>query len=278
VAELAGKVAIVTGGASGIGRASAERFIEEGARVVIADVNAAQGEAVARELGNAAAFKQTDVSKAEEIQALVDFAVERFGKLDIMFNNAGIPSQMSERFLDDPLPDFHQVMSINLYGIMAGTQIAGRWMAKNGGGSIINTSSSSGVQPGLALMTYRSAKAAVAHFTKCVAIDLAEYGIRVNGIAPGMIKTAMTTFHDPSLTPEQAEKVTIAQKPVWFAGQPLKRQGMPDDIADSVLFLASDRARHITGVVLSVDGGMTIGDPVNHLRKLMDARETALSE
>src|SRR5262245_19556667 len=137
--ELSGKVAIVTGGASGIGRASAELFVEEGAKVVVADVDAARGDDVVAKLGAAAAFQQTDVASADQVQELVDFAVARFGGLHVMFNNAGISDGMFRSFLDDDLRSFQRVMGVNLFGVMVGSQRAARHMAKNGGGSIINT-------------------------------------------------------------------------------------------------------------------------------------------
>jgi len=270
--ELANKVAVVTGGASGIGRAIVERFVADGARVLIADLSVERGEALAVALGPDSAFHQTDVSDAGSIETAIDAATNRFGRLDVMVNNAGIPSVAAARFLDDELPDFDQVMRVNLFGVMAGTRAAGRWMRDHGGGVIINTASSSGVQPGVALMTYRASKAAVGHFTRCVALDLAEYGIRVNAVAPGMTKTEMMTFAEPGMTEEQTAAIDAAMLPAWLAGQPLKLQCLPEDIADSVAFLASDRARLVTGIVVSVDGGMTVGDPVNHLIALMARR------
>src|SRR5262245_41141226 len=134
--ELIGKVAIVTGGAGGLGRATVELFVEEGAKVVIADVDTQRGEELAAKLGGAAAFKRTDVASADEIQALVDFTVERFGGLNVMFNNAGISGGMRLRFLDDDLSEFQHVMAVNLFGVMIGSQRAARHMVKNGGGSI----------------------------------------------------------------------------------------------------------------------------------------------
>jgi NAD(P)-dependent dehydrogenase (short-subunit alcohol dehydrogenase family) len=275
--ELSGKVAIVTGGATGLGRATVELFVEEGARVVIADIDA-RGEELARALGAAALFKQTDVSKADEVQALVDFAVTRFGGLHVMINNAGIGGATHERFLDDDLRDFRRVIDVNLLGVMLGTQRAAQYMARNGGGSIINTSSIAAIKAGFGVMTYRAAKAAVTHFTKCVAIDLAEYGVRVNCIAPGHIRTEMTTYATPGMTPEVIERLKQALGPVTDSSRPLKRQGRPGDVAHAALYLASDRAAQITGVVLPVDGGVTAGDPVNHLKEIMDARARVLAQ
>jgi NAD(P)-dependent dehydrogenase (short-subunit alcohol dehydrogenase family) len=274
--ELNGKVAVVTGGASGIGRATAELFVAEGARVVLGDVNTEEGEAFAASLGDAACFKTTDVSKPEEVQSLVDHAVAQCGGLDIMFNNAGISGAQYPRFLDDDLADFHKVIGINLHGVMVGSRAAGKYMSEHGGGVILNNASIAGVLPGQALMSYRVTKAAVIHFSKCIAIDLAEYGIRVNCLAPGHIRTPLTAFTLPGMSEEQMVRVRDAMAPVWDSNQPLKRHGRPEDVAQTVLFLCSDRSAQITGVVLPVDGGITAGDPVNHLQELFDARASAL--
>ena len=251
--ELAEKVAIVTGGASGIGRATVEVFVDEGANVVIADVNAEGGEAVAAKLGEAAAFKRTDVANPDEIQALVDFAVERFGGLHIMFNNAGIPTS-SARLLNETFEDFPRAMAVNLLGVMVGTQRAARHMAKHGGGSIINTASIAGINPGAGLMTYRAAKAAVIHLTKCFAIDVAEHEVRVNCIAPGHIPTAITSY-------DMGAVVRLTQ--------PLQRQGMPEDVAQAAVYLASDRSAQVTGLVIPVDGGTTLGPPPNQMQQIL---------
>ncbi len=274
--ELEGKVAIVTGAAGGIGRATAGLFTQEGAKVVLADINVEGGEGLAEELGGAARFKQTDVASAADLQALVDYAVEQFDGLDIMFNNAGISGAQHPRFLDDDLADFEKVIGINLYGVMVGSKAAGKYMSENGGGVIINNASIAGVLPGQALMSYRVSKAAVIHFSKCIAIDLAEYGIRVNCLAPGHIRTPLTAFTLPGMDDEQMARVRDALAPVWDSNQPLKRHGRPEDVAQTVLFLASGRSAQITGTVLPVDGGITAGDPVNHLQELFDARASAL--
>ncbi|WP_349257603.1 SDR family NAD(P)-dependent oxidoreductase [Povalibacter sp.] len=275
--ELSGKVAIVTGGASGIGRATVELFAREGAKVVIADVDEARGEELAAQLGEAVAFRRTDVASADDVRALVDFAVSRFGGLHIMFNNAGISGAMQSRFLDDGLQDFQKVMGINAFGVMVGTQAAARHMAKHGGGSIINTASIAGIKAGFGVMTYRASKAAVIHFTKCAAIDLAEYGIRVNCIAPGHIRTAMSSYAAPGMAPETAERVQKAVSEAMDAGRPLRRQGRPDDVAQAALYLGSDRSAQVTGILIPVDGGLTAGDAVNHLEEIMEARARALS-
>ena len=255
--ELEGKVAIVTGGASGLGRATVELFVEEGAKVVIADVDAERGEEAAAKLGASAAFRRTDVAKADEIQALVDFAVTRFGGLQVMINNAGIPSSMGSRFLDDELKDFRRVIDVNLLGVMVGSQRAARHMVENGGGSIINTSSIAGINAGGGVMSYRVSKAAVIHFTRCLAIDLGDHGVRVNCIAPGLIPTEIASFD---------------RAPVMRVLQPLKRQGQARDVANAALFLASERSAQTTGIVLAVDGGTTAGPPMHRVMEVMAAR------
>lgn len=275
--ELADKVAIITGGASGIGRATVELFVKEGAKVVLADVDTAQGEALAAQLGSSVLFKYTDVSNADQIRELVDFAIEKFGGLHIMFNNAGISGAMHARFLDDDLKDFQKVIGINLYGSMVGAQCAARHMSKNGGGVIINNASIAGILAGQALITYRTSKAALIHFSKSIAIDLAEFGIRVICLAPGHIRTPLTSFAPPGTSPEVAARVKKAVGDVFDSNQPLKRQGSPEDVANAVLFIASDKAAQITGIVMPIDGGITTGDPVNHLNDIMAARTKALA-
>ena len=244
--ELSGKVAIVTGGASGIGRATAELFVDEGAHVVVADVDVAGGEEVAAKLGAAAAFRRTDVSDADEVQALVDFAVARFGGLHVMFNNAGISDGAYGSFLDDDLGNFARVMAVNVLGVMLGSQRAARHMAKHGGGSIINTSSTAAVKPGAGVMTYRASKAAVLQFSRSLAVDLGRHGIRVNCILPGQIPTGMTRY-------DMAAMIRM--------NQPLQRQGMPIDVANAALYLASERSAQVSGIALPVDGGITAGSP-----------------
>jgi len=255
-AELAGKVAVVTGGASGIGRATAELFVAEGARVVIGDVDVDAGVQVADDLGPAAAFVRADVSDADDVQALVDTAVERFGGLHVMFNNAGIGSSFA-RLLDNDLSDFARVMQVNLFGVIVGTQRAARHMAANGGGSVINNASLAGLSPGAGVITYRASKAAVVHFSKSAAIDLAEYDVRVNCVAPAHIATGITNYD---------------MAPVIRLTQPLQRQGVAGDVANAVLYLASDRAAYVTGVVLPVDGGTAAGPPANQLREILRPR------
>jgi NAD(P)-dependent dehydrogenase (short-subunit alcohol dehydrogenase family) len=251
--ELAGKVAIVTGGASGLGRGIVELFVEEGANVVIADVDSAAGKALADELAPAARFQATDVADPDQIQAAVDCAVERFGGLHVMCNNAGIGGSFA-RFLDDDFADFDRVMAVNLLGVMVGTQRAARYMAAHGGGSIVNITSIGGINAGAGVMTYRATKAAVIHLTRSIAVELASRNIRVNCIAPAHIPTGINADLD--------------QEAIVRAMQPLQRVGSPRDVAEAVLYLASDRAAQVTGVVLPVDGGTTAGLPPRSIKDL----------
>jgi NAD(P)-dependent dehydrogenase (short-subunit alcohol dehydrogenase family) len=261
VGDLDGKVAIVTGGARGLGRAIAELFVESGARVVIADVDADTGHTTATELGANADFARTDVGDAEAVQAAVDFAVERFGALHIMCNNAGI-SASPRPFLGDDLRNFDVEVRVNLFGVLVGCQRAARHMAQHGGGSIVNITSIGGINAGPGLMTYRATKAAVVHVTKSLAIEFAEHNIRVNCIAPAHIATDINAAFD--------------QGRIVRRMQPLQRLGSPRDVAEAALYLASDRSAQVTGIVLPVDGGTTAGRPmldVNEVLARRDARD-----
>jgi NAD(P)-dependent dehydrogenase (short-subunit alcohol dehydrogenase family) len=262
--ELAGKVAIVTGGASGIGRGTVERFVAEGARVVIADVEDDRGKALAEALGPDAFFRRTDVSDPEQIGALVAAAVEKFGGLHVMVNNAGYSGTMHSRFLDDDLADFHRVMAVNVLGVMAGTRDAARHMAGSGGGSIINLTSIGGIKASGGVMTYRASKAAVIQFTKSAAIELAHYEIRVNAIAPGTIPTPFLATSAANIDPEEIERYEATIPDTMRADRPLKHEGTPEDIAEAALYLASDRSRYVTGTVLPVDGGTVAGKVIRH--------------
>jgi NAD(P)-dependent dehydrogenase (short-subunit alcohol dehydrogenase family) len=186
--DLEGKVAIVTGAANGIGLSIATRFVAEGARVVIADIDAA-GQSVAAELGERAAFITTDVSDPAQARALVDFTIRHFGGLHVLCNNAGVSGGL-RRFLDDDLRDFERVVAVDLYGVMACSRSAARHMAGQGGGAIVNISSGAGITPGIGMLPYRAAKAGVVQFTRCLAVvEVGEHGIRANCIAPANIAT-----------------------------------------------------------------------------------------
>lgn len=262
VSELGGKVAVVTGGASGIGRAIVERFAVEGARVVVADVDRDRGEDLAATLGADAVFQLTDVAQPEQVGALVAVVVEKFGGLHVFVNNAGVSGTMHRRFLDDDLADFHRVMAVNVLGVMAGTRDAARHMASGGGGSIINLTSIGGIQAGGGVMTYRASKAAVIQFTKSAAIELAHYDIRVNAIAPGNIPTPLLASSAGNMDAAAIERYTAAIRETMRADRPLQREGTPEDVAEAALYFASDRSRYVTGTVLPVDGGTVAGKAI----------------
>ncbi|MCT2400513.1 SDR family NAD(P)-dependent oxidoreductase [Novosphingobium mangrovi (ex Huang et al. 2023)] len=276
--ELVGKVAIITGGASGIGKATVELFAAEGAKVVIADIQDEAGGALAASLGDAAVYKHTDVGSEADMQAVVDLAVEHFDGLDVLFNNAGMSCGAYPSFLDDKLDDFDRVMRVNVLGPMLGTRNAARVMKASGkGGVILNNSSIAGMLAGMAMMTYRASKAALIQFSKSSAIDLAQYGIRVNCIVPGHVRTDLSSFREKGADSGLAARIEEGVNAVYLSNQLIKRRGEPEDVANVALFLASDKSRHMTGAVLPVEGGVTVGDPVNHLRDIMDARAAAMA-
>ena len=259
--ELAAKVAIVTGGASGIGRATVELFVKEGATVVIADVNADIGEDVAGALGDAAAFKRTDVSNADDVQAAVDFAVEHFGGLDVMFNNAGIGGAIGPlEFV--AVEDWDRTQSVCLRGVFLGIKHAIAPMRAAGGGSIISTASIAGIDGYPGLHAYCAAKAGVVNLTRSASIDLACDMIRVNCIAPGGVSTPILYGGGGVFggSKETADAMLVHAQPLPIAGQ-------PEDIAQAALFLASDASRFITGHTLVVDGGATSGSIANAPRR-----------
>jgi NAD(P)-dependent dehydrogenase (short-subunit alcohol dehydrogenase family) len=257
--ELAGKVAIVTGGASGIGRGIVERFLNEGAKVVIADVQRELGEKLGADSGSNALFHYTDVGDQAQVGQLVATTVEKFGGLHVIVNNAGISSPLRKGLFDEDLEEFDRVMRVNVLGVMAGTRDAARHMADHGGGSIINISSIGGVQPGGGVTSYRASKAAVIHFTKCAAIELAHYEVRVNCIAPGNIPTPLLQTAATDEDRERLERFEARIRQQMRDDRPLKREGTPNDVAEAVLYFATERSRYVTGTVLPVDGGTVAG-------------------
>jgi NAD(P)-dependent dehydrogenase (short-subunit alcohol dehydrogenase family) len=259
VNELTGKVAIVTGGASGLGEGLVRRFAAEGAKVVIGDVDRESGKALAAELGGDAVFVESDVADFDQVGRLISTAVEHYGGLHVMINNAGVSGTMHRRFMDDDLSDFHKVMAINVGAVMAGTRDAARHMSEHGGGSIINITSIGGIQAGGGVMTYRASKAAVIQFTKSAAIELAHYEIRVNAIAPGNIRTAIVRKSATGEDLEKLEQFEAKIRQQMRDDRPLKREGTVEDVAEAALYFATDRSRYVTGTVLPVDGGTVAG-------------------
>ena len=274
--DLKGKVAVITGGAGGIGRASAELFVAAGASVVIADVADAAGQELAASLGGRAVYAHCDVSQEADLDATIALAQSHFGGLDVMFNNAGISCGAYPDFVDDKLDDFDRVMRVNVLGPMLGTRNAARAMKAAGkGGVILNNASIAGTVAGLGMMTYRASKAALIHFSKSAAIDVGQYGIRVNCIVPGHIRTSLSSFEQKGVADDVAARIEEGVNAAYLSNQVIKRRGEPIDVAEVALFLASDRARHMTGAVIPVEAGVTAGDPVNHLREILDVRINA---
>lgn len=266
---LQGKVAVIAGGTSGIGARTAEVFVANGAKVVIAGRRQERGEKLAQKLGEAASFLRTDVSIEAQVQAMIEHAVNRFGRLDCLMNNAGRGSQFSA-IADVDLEQFDAVIAVHVRAVLAGMKYAARVMAKQGTGSIINVASVNGTRAGLGGHYYSAAKAASIHLTRCAAVELGEKGIRVNSLSPGMIATGAFAKYAAGLPPEQAddnpkyaEAAIGSIVPRW---QPLQRVGQVDDIAQAALFLASDASRFMTGQNLVVDGGITAGWPIAAVR------------
>jgi NAD(P)-dependent dehydrogenase (short-subunit alcohol dehydrogenase family) len=265
---LEGKVAIITGGTSGIGARTAEVFVANGAKVVIAGRRQDRGKKLAEKLGDAASFKLTDVSVEADVKAMIGHAVDRFGRLDCVMNNAGRGSQFAA-IADVDLEQFDAVIAVHLRAVLAGMKYAARIMALQGTGSIINVASVNGVRAGLGGHYYSAAKAASIHLTRCAAMELGEKGIRVNSISPGMIATGGFGKYmdmqpeEADEHPEYAEAAITSVLPRW---QPLQYAGRVDDIAQAALFLASDASRFVTGHNLVVDGGISAGWPIAAVR------------
>ena len=277
--ELAGRVAIITGAARGLGAGMAELFVAEGGKVVIADLRDEEGAALAARLGDGARYRRCDVSSREDVQALVDFASASFGGLDAMVNNAGLTDNSFGRLLDADFEAFEKIMAVNVKGVMLGTQIAARHMAAHGGGAIVNISSISGVRPGFGFFSYRASKAAVINFSQSAASELGEHLIRVNCICPGNIPTEMGSYaHTPGMSEAKAARIGEAIREARMGWQPLKRQGSPRDIAEAALFLAGARSAQITGQVLSVDGGSAATDARSQIAEIIAARAGAEAE
>ena len=258
MARLSGKVAVITGATSGIGLRTAEIFVAEGAKIVIAGRRVAEGEALAKQLGANCVFRQTDVTVEEQMRALIALAAEKFGRIDCLFNNAGGPAQTGGiEGLD--VERFDAAMATLVRSVMLGMKHAAPYMKKQGSGSIINNGSIAGRLAGFSSsIVYGAAKAAVNQLTKCVAMELGESGIRVNSISPGAIATGI--FGKAlGLSTDGAEKTSSMMREVFKTAQPIPRAGLPDDIAYAAVFLASDESSFINGHDLVVDGTITGG-------------------
>lgn len=252
--RLKDKVTLITGGAAGIGKATAARFVEEGATVVICDVNEDLGQETAKKLGSMVSFYKVNVADRQAVQDWVDAVVEQLGRIDVLVNNAGIlrdgtlvKVKDGELVKQMPEADFDLVIAVNLKGVFNCTQAVSPVMIRQGGGVILNATSIVGLDGNFGQTNYVASKAGVVGMTKVWARELGRYNIRVNTVAPGFTATEMVA--------SMPEKILDGMK----ARTPLARLGQPLDIANAYLFLASDEASFISGVVLRVDGGIVVG-------------------
>lgn len=255
--RLPHKIAFITGACSGIGLATAERFIDEGARVLAADIQDEVGAALEARFPDRLKYARCDVTQPAQIQMAIERAVSEFGGLDIVFNNAGAGGQrggMEEMTVEG----WDQTMNLLLRSVMCGTLYALPHLKARGGGAIVNTASISALASGYAPVAYSTAKAAVLHFSKVTAADLARHRIRVNAVVPGFIATGIFGAGF-GLDRNAAQQMAATLTERGASLQPAGRTGRPEDIAEAVLYLASDAASFVTGTHLLVDGGMTVG-------------------
>jgi 3-oxoacyl-[acyl-carrier protein] reductase len=247
--RLKDKVAIITGAASGFGEGMAKRFAEEGAKVVVADLNAKGAERVAKKIGAAAVSVQTDVSQAPEIEHMVDTAIQHFGRVDIMVNNAGFTHRNGDLLQVDEAT-FDLITAVNMKAIYHAARFVVPIMERQGGGTILTTASTAGLRPRPGLTWYNASKGWAIAATKSMAVELASKKIRVNCICPVAGETGMLAQFMGEDTPEK--------RALFRASIPLGRLSTPRDIANAALWLVSDEAEFITGVALEVDGGRCI--------------------
>ena len=274
--RLEGKTAIVTGATSGIGARTGEIFVAEGARVALAGRSVEKGERLAEALGERAIFVPTDVSKEADIEALVAQTVERFGQLDCLFNNAGIPGP-NQPIAHLSWEGYSKTMDVLLGGVMMGMKHAARVMKRQGAGSIINNASVAGMRTGYGDHVYSAAKAAVIHVTRTAAMELGERGIRVNAISPGAILTPVFGKATGMATAE-ADATVERLEPLFRERQPIQRAGLPEDVAYAAVFLASDEAGFVNGHNFTVDGGLTGGRGWRESAEAMKKLAKALAE
>lgn len=276
MSRLRDKIAVVTGGCSGIGLGTVERFIEEGARVMIADIAVDAGRALAARFGDAAAFHRCDVTQEAQIRVLMDAAVERFGALDVVCNNAGAGGTAAtiEEMTGD---EWDRTQALLLRSVALGIRYAVPHLKARGGGAIVNTASIAGTQAGAAAVAYSVAKAGVIHLTRVAAAELARDGIRVNAICPGLILTNIFTTAD-RVPAAAASHVKQQMAQTASDAQPIARPGLPRDAANVIVFLASDEAAFVTGEHVMVDGGLSVGprhswDPALRAQRRRDRQE-----
>ncbi len=254
--RFSGKVAVVTGAASGIGRATALKLVDEGATVVAGDIDVGAGQALAGTSNGRIRFVRTDVTQEADILALLD-AAKALGGPDVLFNNAGAGGQRG-RIDEIDADGWDQTMNLLLRSVALGIRHAAPLMTAKGGGAIVNTASVAALASGAAPTAYSVAKAGVLHLTKVAAADLARFGIRVNAVLPGFITTNIFTS-SIGLEGAVRDQANAMIGQMAANAQPVKRAGRPEDIAAAVAFLASDEAGFITGTSILVDGGMSVG-------------------
>ena len=259
--RLDGKVAVITGGASGIGAATARLFVREGAKVLIADLQYEVAAALANELGEDAASIRCNVAKEDDVAGAISSAVDRWGRLDILYNNAGFGGA-SGPIETTSVEEYDMTLDVLLKSVFLGTKHAAPVMKAQGSGSIVNTASVCAFEAGIGNQLYSVAKAAVVMMTKTAALEMAEYGVRVNAVCPGYIATPLAAGRPISTA--EPERVQLALERLRASNQdnqPLARSGEPEDIAHMVLFLASDESTWVTGQAMVVDGGLLAGRP-----------------
>lgn len=263
---LDGKVAVIAGGTSGIGARVARLFVSEGCCVVVGGRREREGKDLAAELGPRARFFPADVAAESDVEGLVGDAVAQFGRLDVMINNAGIGGAPPGGLDTIDLESFWAVLGVHVGGVLAGMKYAARVMLRQGSGSMVNTASIGGRLGGWTGMGYSAAKAAVIHLTRCAAIELGERGIRVNSVSPGPVPTGIfgkAAGMDPADADRTAGQLEPAFLDALGSYQPIRRAGTAGDIAQAMLWLASDASSFVTGQDIAVDGGITAGRPVS---------------
>jgi NAD(P)-dependent dehydrogenase (short-subunit alcohol dehydrogenase family) len=256
--RLDGKRAVITGAASGIGEATARLFIAEGATVVLADTDQLRGKRITGELGDRARFAATDVSREADVDRAVATSVDVFGGLDVMFNNAGVPGSTGGGIEEIDVETWDRTIAVHLRGVFLGIRAAARIMRPQGHGSIINTSSVAASRANMAGHDYSAAKAAITHLTETTANELGEQGVRVNAVCPGAIATSIFG-RAAGLDSEEAQRTVDFMATALSDAAPIRRVGRPADIAETVLWLASDASGFVTGQAIAVDGGLLTG-------------------